>query len=637
MSTLTLNNSTVFEEVLRGLPEGRVAVFGDFCLDAYWWLGPGGDERSLETGLPVERVFRQLYGLGGAGNVVANLIDLGTRDVRAIGVVGSDLFGVEMMRLLNARGADTSGMIRRDDWQTMVYAKRFSGEEEKNRLDFGALNTLADDTRESLIEALDAAAALCSVVILNQQMSAGISTPEVIARVNELIKKRRTTRFIVDSRDRARLYRGAIYKLNTREAGELLGEPSDGKTVVPAARARLYAESLHERTGQPVFLTRGERGIVVADMAGVHEIPGIQILERTDPVGGGDTAVAAVAAALASGRDPLTAAQFANVAASVTVRKLHTTGTATPEEIRLVACEIEYIHSPELAEDARYAHFVKDTDIELVHTIPAGARIQHAIFDHDGTLSTLREGWEQVMQPMMVEVILGPRFAEAKRSLLEKVQEAAQEFIDKTTGVQTLAQMQGLVRMVRQFGFVPESQILDEHGYKSLYNERLLNVVLERLRKLERGQLEPEDFQIKNAGQLLRELYVRGVRLYLASGTDEADVRREADAMGYADVFEGRIFGAVGDVKIEAKRVVVERIVGEHKLAEGEFATFGDGPVEIRETYRHGGICVGVASDEVRRFGLNEAKRARLIRAGAQMIVPDFSQLESLLSVLHLN
>ena len=65
-------------------------------------------------------------------------------------------------------------------------------------------------------------------------------------------------------------------------------------------------------------------------------------------------------------------------------------------------------------------------------------------------------------------------------------------------------------------------------------------------------------------------------------------------------------------------------------------ATIGDGPVEMRLTRKRGGIAVGVASDEVRRFGLNPAKRSRLIRAGADVIVPDYSQLPQLLAVLGL-
>jgi len=81
---------------------------------------------------------------------------------------------------------------------------------------------------------------------------------------------------------------------------------------------------------------------------------------------------------------------------------------------------------------------------------------------------------------------------------------------------------------------------------------------------------------------------------------------------------------------------VLERIIREYNLAGHQFATLGDGPVEIRETRKRGGLCIGVASDEVRRFGWNMNKRGRLIRAGAQLIVPDYSQLPALLKLMRI-
>jgi phosphoglycolate phosphatase-like HAD superfamily hydrolase len=197
--------------------------------------------------------------------------------------------------------------------------------------------------------------------------------------------------------------------------------------------------------------------------------------------------------------------------------------------------------------------------------------------------------------------------------------------------------MVGLVELVKQFGFVPKEEILDEHGYKHIFNVDLLKMVGARVEKLRKGELESTDFQIKNAAKLLDELHRRGVKMYLASGTDEVDAKAEAEAMGYAHYFEGRIYGAVGDVNVEAKKMVLEKIIGENNLQGHEFATFGDGPVELRETQRRGGLCIGVASDELRRFGLNLSKRKRLIRAGADLIIPDFSQMAELLKVMQLD
>jgi phosphoglycolate phosphatase-like HAD superfamily hydrolase len=181
---------------------------------------------------------------------------------------------------------------------------------------------------------------------------------------------------------------------------------------------------------------------------------------------------------------------------------------------------------------------------------------------------------------------------------------------------------------------VPEDQILDEHGYKAIYNEALLEMVRVRIRKIERGELAPNDFEIKGARQFLEALHRAGVKLFLASGTDEADVQAEARVMGYADLFTGGIRGAVGDLKVEAKRVVLERIINSGGITGDDLVVVGDGPVELREGSKRGAFCLGIASNELCRYGLDLTKRARLIRAGADLVVPDFSQNKRILPLL---
>jgi hypothetical protein len=236
---------------------------------------------------------------------------------------------------------------------------------------------------------------------------------------------------------------------------------------------------------------------------------------------------------------------------------------------------------------------------------------------------------------MMVKAILGRKHKDADDALYHKVEIRVADYIDKTTGIQTLVQMQGLIGLVREFGCVPEEEILDIFGYKKIYNDELLLMVKEREMKLRRGELSLEDFTIKNSFPFLLRLSKSGVKLYLASGTDEEDVKSEARALGYDYLFEGRIFGAVGDIHVEAKKIVLDRILDMIGTSEsGQIVTFGDGPVEIRETHKRGGLTIGVASNEQRRYGLNAHKRTRLIKAGADIIIPDFSQMGELLELL---
>ena len=191
--------------------------------------------------------------------------------------------------------------------------------------------------------------------------------------------------------------------------------------------------------------------------------------------------------------------------------------------------------------------------------------------------------------------------------------------------------------LIKEFGCVPDSDMLDESGYKQIYNDELLKMVKEREKKYKNGELSLEDFTMKNAIPFLQKLYDSGVKLYLASGTDVDDVATEAAVLGYDHLFEGRIYGAVGDVNKEAKKIVLDRILDTiGTAATGKVVTFGDGPVEIRETNKRGGITIGVASNELRRYGLNESKRTRLIKAGADVIIPDFSQISQLLKLLNI-
>ncbi len=336
-----------------------------------------------------------------------------------------------------------------------------------------------------------------------------------------------------------------------------------------------------------------------------------------------------------SARNRYKAAEFGNLVAGVTVQKLMQTGTASPEEIMNLGSDPDCRYRPDIARQPRKAVYHADTDIEIVSALPRATEFTHAIFDHDGTISTLRQGWEEIMEPMMVKAILGQKEREADEALYDHVVAAVRSFIDKTTGIQTLVQMKGLVNLVRQFKCVQESKILDERGYKKMYNEELLRMVKGRVEKLKSGQLNVDDFTIKKAVAFLKSLRARGVTLYLASGTDQDDVEQEAAILGYSDLFGQRIYGAVGDVTKEAKRLVLERILADIGDATPErILAFGDGPVEIRETHKKGGYAIGIASDEVRRYGLSVAKRRRLIEAGADMIVPDFCQMDRLLPLL---
>lgn len=628
-----LAGSPWLDRLLDRLASAKVAVFGDLFLDAYWELAATPSETSLETGLDAHRVQRQRYSPGGGGNVAVNLAALGAQVVEVIGVVGADMFGDELVRQFTSRGLPANGVLRGPPgWQTLVYAKPYQGARELNRFDFGIGQLLPADNRRELLERLEDAASACPVVVINQQVPGGWPA-DMVAEINALVLRHPHTLFVVDSRDHAGRFPEVALKINLREAARLLGDGGDART--PDAAPRLAA-ALAKRQHRPVLVTRGEHGLVLAAQGELYDIPGIELPGTVDAVGAGDTALAAFAAAWAVDAPPLEAATLANLAAAITSRQVRITGVATPAQLRAAGPAPDYVNAPGLAARTNSARFLPGTSIEIVTGRRPAKRIRHAIFDHDGTISVLRQGWEKIMEPMMIAAILGPHRADADEATQARVTAAVRSFIDRTTGIQTLAQMKGLVDLVREFGFVAAAGAPDEHGYKAIYNEELLALVRERVARIKRGELAPDDWQVKHARRVLERLHAAGIRLYLASGTDEADAIAEAEVLGYAPLFTGGIFGAVGDLRAEAKRDVLARIIRASGADGDQIVVIGDGPVEMREGRRCGAYAVGIASDEVRRHGLDLRKRARLIRAGADLIAPDFCQADALLAHLGL-
>ena len=631
-------NREQLQKVLQDISLVKIAVVGDFCLDAYWFIDESKGEISVETGQMTRPVKQQKYSLGGAGNVTSNLAAMGVKDVRAFGVIGTDPFGNEMVKVMKEVGINPHNIVtQKTDWSTHVYAKPYLAEVEQNRVDFGNFNQLSVETADRLIRNLKNEIPEVDVIIINQQVPSGIHTEYFREELIKVVQSFPKKIFIVDSRDYSEVYDGTYRNINDREAANLIGLRKDPTDVVLYSEVEEAAIKLYHKFGKPLFITRGERGSIIVDENGIIDIYGLHIISNVDTVGAGDSYLSGAAATLAAGYSMQVAAEIGSYVAGVTVQKLFQTGTASPEEILQIGTDPDFIYKPELAEDIRHANYLNGSEIEIITRWPNKINISHAIFDHDGTISTLREGWEQIMVPMMMKSILGEHYQDADEALYHKVHDSVIDFVDKTTGIQTLVQMKGLVDLVREFGLVPEEQILDEFSYKEIYNDELLEMVKEREAKLSSGELAVEDFTLKNAVKLLETLHQSGVMLYLASGTDEEDVKNEARILGYDHLFEGRIYGAVGDANKEAKKIVLDHIldlIGDSET--GQIATFGDGPVEIRETRKRGGLTIGVASNELKRHGLNESKRSRLIKAGADIIVPDFSQLPKLLKLLNI-
>jgi len=628
-------NEERIKEILSRIKGVKVAVYGDFCIDAYWLLDPRGSEVSLETGLQAQAVGKHYYSLGGASNVVANLAALDPKAIMVIGVVGNDIFGRELRRQFHELNVDTKHLvIQEENFDTVAFGKPYLEGYEQPRMDFGFFNKRTQATDDALLAGIKDILETADVLIANQQVPGSITNESFIDGASSLFEKYADKPILLDSRHFGHRFKHIYRKTNDLEAAQLNNVDVALSDVLALADVKEYALNLYRQFNKPVFLTRGPRGIITVDSDGIHEVPGIQLLKKLDPVGAGDTVTSALALCLGAGVPPAEAAEFANFAAAVTVQKLFQTGTASGREILEIGKDADYIYQPELASDRRRACYLEGSEIELCYGSLPPAEIKHAVFDHDGTISTLRQGWEQIMAPVMVRAILGEAYETADETLYHKVRNRVLDYIDQSTGIQTIVQMEALVEMVREFGLVKPEKIRDKFGYKQIYNEALMELVNKRIEKFKHGELDIHDYTIKGSLEFLKALKKRGIKLYLASGTDRDDVMAEAEALGYAELFDGGIYGSVGDIAKYSKKMVIANIMTENNLRGAELAVFGDGPVEMRECRKRDGIAIGIASDEIRRHGLNTEKRTRLIKAGAHVVVPDFSQQERLLKLL---
>lgn len=264
--------------------------------------------------------------------------------------------------------------------------------------------------------------------------------------------------------------------------------------------------------------------------------------------------------------------------------------------------------------------------IEQLNPDASAHRARVVLFDFDGTLSLIRSGWVDVMVPMMVEILSELKTGETEADLRGIVE----EFVGRLTGRQTMYQMIELAEHVARRGGQP----LDPLAYKKRYLELLWEKIKGRIEALRRGEAAPDDYMVPGARALLESLQARGLKMYLASGTDEIYMKEEARLLDVERYFEGRVHGALDDYKSFSKAILIQRIISSAECRGDEFLGFGDGYVEIENVKQVGGVAVGLATDEPECKRVDPWKRQRLAGVGADWIVPNFLCHDQLIAAL---
>jgi beta-phosphoglucomutase-like phosphatase (HAD superfamily) len=202
------------------------------------------------------------------------------------------------------------------------------------------------------------------------------------------------------------------------------------------------------------------------------------------------------------------------------------------------------------------------------------------------------------------------------------VRRLAYDDIMRLNGKQTIYQMMQLADRIRERGGEPKEPL----WYKHEYLRRLEARTKDRTSGLRNGSIKTEEFLVHGARQLVEHLIDRGLKLYLASGTDEYAVKDEVGLLDLTRYFGQHIYGALDDYKQFSKKMIIDRILRENNIQGSQLLAFGDGYVEIENTKEVGGLAVAVASDEANNGSgrVDEWKRTRLLGVGADTVIPDY-------------
>ncbi len=327
------------QALLDRFPDLRILVVGDYFLDRYLIIDPALAEISLETGRTAHQVVAVRNSPGAAGTVTNNLRALGVK-VTALGIIGQDGMGYELLRALEGNGVDVAAMIQSPERLTPTYTKPMErapdgAERETERQDIKNRSATPLALQESLIERLcNLAPRMDGIIVADQvpEADCGTITSAVRKALTSLAVSSPQQPIAVDSRAHIGAFERLILKPNEREAWMAVHgrPPQEPPTLNDSAACGL---ALQRRTGRPVFVTVGERGVLVVDEGQVTHVPAPPVTGPIDIVGAGDSAMAAIVTALCAGATPVEAAEVANLVASITIQQLGTTGTATREQV----------------------------------------------------------------------------------------------------------------------------------------------------------------------------------------------------------------------------------------------------------------------------------------------------------------
>lgn len=259
-------------------------------------------------------------------------------------------------------------------------------------------------------------------------------------------------------------------------------------------------------------------------------------------------------------------------------------------------------------------------------TTSSTLKYRHVLMDWDGTTSLVRAGWAELMVNLYLEEL--PRLADENDPGRHRF---AWDEVMRLNGRPTIHQAIRLVHLVTERGGKPR----EATAYLDEFQHRLGAQREIRLSPLRRAPDPADVLLVPGVRPFMETVRARGLKLTLATGTVQPQALEEAELLGLAQHFEGRIFGPMdpNDTTF-SKGAVVKKLLRDEDLEGSQLMAFGDGPVEIAETAAVGGYAVGVACDETHPGTLDPWKRDILLAAGAHEVITDYREAPALLERL---
>ncbi len=311
--------------LLDKLSGHRVLCVGDVMLDRYVY---GQVERiSPEAPIPVLRIQREAVTMGGAGNVVRNIVSLGGQ-VDLIGVTGADAAGYDLARQITELPQIASYLLTDSSRPTTLKTRFVADGQQLLRADHEVARPVSSDMEDQILLRVKGALDDCKVVILSDYAK-GVLTPRVVSEIIRMAKAG-GARVLIDpkGRDFSRYDGATLLTPNRRELADAAGFAI--RDVDDAERAARKLIAAHRLDG--VLAKLGSDGVclIMKDRTPLHVRASAR--EVFDVSGAGDTVVAALALALAGDLSPAEGAELANIAGSIVVGKIGT-ATVTREEL----------------------------------------------------------------------------------------------------------------------------------------------------------------------------------------------------------------------------------------------------------------------------------------------------------------